>query len=879
MSAPENAQKRAAEDSPANTEAKRPKVDNLIATESAPPSGAATPVEAEAPSGEATPSNQPSYTDHLNASHRRLPDPVSKLGLRPTHWDLPPSLKLVTGLDPDMVARRGFVGEEECGIRGFVGKGKGVRGVIKQRFTDFLVNEIGLDGEVVRLKNIHKPEDPSVPSKEDKGKKVAIEEDALNAETGEATEEKEEDLPENLRLSAHPSWPTGTTTTLRTHFSDETIIALHTLVLQGRNAPPKGDAGWGARKPKEIEAGAEEPAKQEATEEDAMNQASGSSRGRGQGKDRGRGRDGGRGGRGGRGGSRNADSGSWWLAYEDEREVVSQPINSKEERTACHKVLREVFPGMFESSTKEIKGEDAQRLSIKWSNGQQKTGYGKGQRRGADQPKLGPYIHFTLHKSNRETMDALNHIQRLLGCQPKDLTVCGTKDKRAVTVQRVCFKRTGRSLVTAWRSLNGTKQGWRSEKQALEERGDRGVRVGDFEYSDKYLELGMLKGNRFMITLRNVEAESVEEIDRTMASVRDMGFINFYGMQRFGTSSVPTHITGLFILKGEWSSAIESLLSLREGEHPDCVEARLLWLEDGDYVKALEKMPRRAVAERSIWEFWKKGNRMEDKTGALGSIPRNLRTMYVHAYQSYVWNLVVSERIKLSATEPLVGDLVIEKTEEEVDPENVPAHRKDRWGRARTWKTSSSPVVRRLTEEDIKNKTHTIFDVVMPLPGFDVDYPGGEIGELYDRMLKADGLDKDRMRREQREYSLSGSYRVILLRPLALTWSHIQYTDPDVPLVQSDEDAILNLNVPATHDPTGKFRAVKVDLSLGSSTYATMVLREITREETSSWFQRGRTMKGEDQEFKGSKKVEGEEGEEEETAADDGEDEMAAMNA
>lgn len=152
----------------------------------------------------------------------------------------------------------------------------------------------------------------------------------------------------------------------------------------------------------------------------------------------------------------------------------------------------------------------------------------------------------------------------------------------------------------------------------------------------------------------------------------------------------------------------------------------------------------------------------------------------------------------------------------------------------------------------------------MPLPGFDVDYPGGEVGELYHRILKADGLDKDRMRREQREYSLPGSYRLILLRPLSLTWTHLQYTDPDLPLVQSDEDEILSLNPPAANDPEGKFRAVKVDMQLGASTYATMVLREITREETSSWFQRGRTMKGEDQEFKGIRKDgegQGEEGE------------------
>lgn len=40
--------------------------------------------------------------------------------------------------------------------------------------------------------------------------------------------------------------------------------------------------------------------------------------------------------------------------------------------------------------------------------------------------------------------------------------------------------------------------------------------------------------------------------------------------------------------------------------------------------------------------------------------------MYVHAYQSYVWNAIVSERVRTYGTErPIAGDLVFDKTPEE----------------------------------------------------------------------------------------------------------------------------------------------------------------------------------------------------------------------
>jgi tRNA pseudouridine13 synthase len=41
-------------------------------------------------------------------------------------------------------------------------------------------------------------------------------------------------------------------------------------------------------------------------------------------------------------------------------------------------------------------------------------------------------------------------------------------------------------------------------------------------------------------------------------------------------------------------------------------------------------------------------------------LPRTVRTMYVHSYQSYIWNKMVSFRFQISdGFRPIPGDLVI----------------------------------------------------------------------------------------------------------------------------------------------------------------------------------------------------------------------------
>lgn len=89
-------------------------------------------------------------------------------------------------------------------------------------------------------------------------------------------------------------------------------------------------------------------------------------------------------------------------------------------------------------------------------------------------------------------------------------------------------------------------------------------------------------------------------------------------MQRFGTSSIPTHSIGLAILQSDWHKAVSLILRHRPGEHPDVVAARDAWLIEKDLDKALDLMPRRVVAERCILESYRKMK--GDTRNAMGAL-------------------------------------------------------------------------------------------------------------------------------------------------------------------------------------------------------------------------------------------------------------------
>ncbi|XP_029952958.1 pseudouridylate synthase 7 homolog isoform X2 [Salarias fasciatus] len=450
--------------------------------------------------------------------------------------------------------------------------------------------------------------------------------------------------------------------------------------------------------------------------------------------------------------------------------------DTKEKRTLVHKAIKSQFPGL-ETKTEEKEG----RKYI--------VAYHAAGKKALAAPRKhfwpknrGSYCHFVLYKENKDTMDAINVLSKFLRTRPNMFSYMGTKDKRAITVQEIAvLKITAERLAHLNKCLMNLK-------------------LGNFSYKNHPLKLGELQGNHFTVVIRNISG-SDEQVHQSMTSLKQTGFINYFGMQRFGTTAVPTQQVGRAILKNDWNQVVDLILKPRPGaEKGFLVRCREEWAKTQDPEAALKKLPNKRCVEGQLL----RGLSMYGKKNiitAFGLIPRNNRLMYIHSYQSVVWNTMVSRRIEAFGLKAVEGDLVLEGT-----------------------------TARALSAEEAEK--HSIHDIVMPLPGFDVIYPSHHVGKGYRELLAADGLDIDNMRHKVKDYSLAGAYRRVLIRPTDVSWKVIQYDDPKISLVHSDFEILENKPAPVFNSE-GKYRALRMEFSLPPSTYATMAIREVLKLDTS----------------------------------------------
>lgn len=252
----------------------------------------------------------------------------------------------------------------------------------------------------------------------------------------------------------------------------------------------------------------------------------------------------------------------------------------------------------------------------------------------------GPFLICKLTKTNWDQHRAIKAIASGLGISHQRIGFAGTKDKRAITTQYISL--------------------YKITPDEIENLKIPDISLSPLGYTQHPIELGNLTENVFFIRIRKVSDKSLFSVMDSFHDNIAMGIPNYVGYQRFGVTRPVTHLIGLEILRDDFQEAVKVMIGnpgTRMDEHEK--EGRECYREHEDAGEALHLMPTRLSLERSVLHYLVE--HPGDYLGAIRSLPRTLRSMYVSAVQSWLFNHSLSLRLEEGRTlyEPDIGDRLI----------------------------------------------------------------------------------------------------------------------------------------------------------------------------------------------------------------------------
>jgi len=267
----------------------------------------------------------------------------------------------------------------------------------------------------------------------------------------------------------------------------------------------------------------------------------------------------------------------------------------------------------------------------------------------------GQYLILRLTKRNWEQQRLVKEMAKALGISHRRISWAGTKDRNAVTSQYISI--------------------YDLEPESLERITLPDMRLEQVGRSDHAIALGELQGNRFTIRIRDCDpsglAERVGEVALAAGSgisnrgfsnpgFPTSGFPNYVGIQRFGVTRPVTHLVGEKILRGDLEGAVLTYLGVTfPAESPGIREVRGAFLADRDVKEAIRRFPVRLTFERAMLHHL--DGHPGDYQGALKALPPRLLSMFVSAFQSFLFNTLLSQRCGqgIPLGEPVPGDRLL----------------------------------------------------------------------------------------------------------------------------------------------------------------------------------------------------------------------------
>ncbi|SFB92145.1 tRNA pseudouridine13 synthase [Halobiforma haloterrestris] len=371
-----------------------------------------------------------------------------------------------------------------------------------------------------------------------------------------------------------------------------------------------------------------------------------------------------------------------------------------------------------------------------------------------------PHLVFRATLRGWDTNDFAARLSDALGISRERVDWAGTKDKYAVTTQLF--------------SVYG------ADPDDLPE--IDGVEIEVLGRAGRGLEFGDLAGNAFEVVVSDpAEPDNADGITDELHAFggrdgepREIGVPNFFGQQRFGSRRPITHEVGLEVVRGDWEGAVMAYLGRPTEAEPEGTQAARTFLEETrDWAEALERFPNRLRYERSMLHELAEcdGEPGPDEfRAALERVPSNLQRLFVHAAQSYAFNLMLSRRLErgLPFDRPVAGDVVCFADTGGDVPEEILLPDTDRLQRVDERRVDS------VTRHCERGRAF----VTAPLVGTETELADGEQGEIERAVLDDLDLAPGDFDLPGEFYS-SGTRRAILLRtalevdrdPLALSFA------------------------------------------------------------------------------------------------------------
>ena len=241
----------------------------------------------------------------------------------------------------------------------------------------------------------------------------------------------------------------------------------------------------------------------------------------------------------------------------------------------------------------------------------------------------GPFALYQLTKQSIGTLEVINMVVDRWKIPRRRISYGGLKDKHALTTQFVTVH-------------PGPKKPLTQRSFELEYLGQ--VRQA-FVPAD-------IDGNRFTITLRDMTVQEIERAESAAEDVRRDGVPNYFDDQRFGSLGS----SGEWIAKpwclGDWERTLWLALAdpHRDDRSDDKKQKAILrdhWGRWGECKQALSRSHRRSIV--TFLADKEAAGKLIDFRGAFCNLNIDLRGLYLSAFQSALWNRMLTRRLKENA--------------------------------------------------------------------------------------------------------------------------------------------------------------------------------------------------------------------------------------